>query len=394
MSSVLGVAGPSAYWYLARGTGAVSLVLLTASVVLGVLGSVRFTAGPRWPRFAIDTLHREVSLLVLVLLAAHILTSVLDGFAPIRLIDAVIPFVSPYRPLWLGLGALSFDLLIALVVTSLVRRRLGYRAWRAIHWLAYASWPVAVLHGLGTGTDTKVWWMLALTAACVAAVVVAVCVRIGSAVEEPAGVRGGAIALVVATPLALAIFTLAGPLQKGWAHRAGTPASLFRSSLTAASAPASAAGGASATGTSSGAGAAGATGTSSGAGAAAATAATRVRLRTPFTAHLSGTAKQTAQAGGAIIDLALRLSGGAHGRLRVRMAGAPLDGGGLSMTGSQVDLLADGSPVLEGEITSLQGNEFVARVQDGSGSQVSLHALVSIDSNTGAVTGTLSGTKR
>ena len=105
----------------------------------------------------------------------------LDRFAPISLLDAVIPFVSPYRPLWLGLGTLSFDLLVALVITSLLRRRLGYRAWRAIHWLAYASWPVAVLHGLGTGSDSKAWWMLALTAACVAAVLVAVLARIASA---------------------------------------------------------------------------------------------------------------------------------------------------------------------------------------------------------------------
>jgi hypothetical protein len=119
-----------------------------------------------------------------------------------------------------------------------------------------------------------------------------------------------------------------------------------------------------------------------------------VKLKTPFTAHLSGTAKQTEESGGAIIDLALDLSGGAHGRLRVRMAGAPLDGGGLSMTGSQVDLLANGGPVLEGQITSLQGDQFVARVEDPSGSQFSLHALVSIDGNSGAVTGTLSGTKR
>jgi methionine sulfoxide reductase heme-binding subunit len=226
--------GPSAYWYLARGTGAVSLVLLTASVVLGILGSIRFAAAPRWPRFAIDSLHRDVSLLVLVVLVAHIITSVLDSFAPIRLIDAAIPFTSAYRPLWLGLGALSFDLLIALVVTSLLRRRLGYRAWRAIHWLAYASWPVAVFHGLGTGSDTKVWWMLALTAACVAAVLIAVWVRIGSEAEEEErrGVRAGAMALTIATPLALAIFTLAGPLQKGWARRAGTPASLLGGSFT------------------------------------------------------------------------------------------------------------------------------------------------------------------
>src|SRR6201999_1236852 len=171
-------AGTSAYWFLARGTGAVALLLLTGSVVLGVLGSVRFDAGPRWPRFTIDALHRDVSLLVMVFLVLHVLTSVLDSFAPISLLDAVIPFAGTYRPFWLGLGAVSFDLLIALVVTSLARRRLGYRSWRAIHWLAYASWPVAVFHGLGTGSDSMAWWMLALTGACVAAVLLAVFVRI------------------------------------------------------------------------------------------------------------------------------------------------------------------------------------------------------------------------
>ena len=163
MTLALAAASPKAYWYLTRGTGAVALVLLTASVLLGVLGSLRFSAGPRWPRFAIETLHRDVSLLVMVVLAVHIVTSVLDSFAPISVLNAVIPFTGTYRPLWLGFGALSFDLLVALAATSLVRRRLGYRAWRSIHWLAYASWPVAVLHGLGTGSDTKVWWMLALT---------------------------------------------------------------------------------------------------------------------------------------------------------------------------------------------------------------------------------------
>jgi predicted ferric reductase len=143
---------PSAYWYLARGTGAVALVLLTSSVVIGIVGTVRF-ASPRWPRFAIDAVHRDISLLVLVVLAIHIVTSVLDGFAPISLLDGVIPFVTPYRPLWMGLGTLAFDLLLAIAITSVIRRRLGYRAWRAVHWLAYASWPVAVLHGLGTGSD-------------------------------------------------------------------------------------------------------------------------------------------------------------------------------------------------------------------------------------------------
>ena len=218
--------GPSAYWYLARGTGAVALVLLTVSVVIGILGSVRFAA-PRWPRFAIDALHRDISLLVLVVLVIHIVTSVLDGFAPITLLDGVIPFTSPYRPLWLGLGTLSFDLLVAIAITSIVRRRIGYRAWRAIHWLAYASWPVAVLHGLGTGSDVKQWWMLALTAVCIVAVLVAAWTRIAHVSSGHAGLRAPATALAVITPIGLMIFTLAGPLQRGWARRAGTPSALL-----------------------------------------------------------------------------------------------------------------------------------------------------------------------
>jgi hypothetical protein len=359
--------GPSAYWYLARGTGIVSLVLLTASVVLGILGSTRFSLAPRWPRFAIDTLHRDVSLLVIVLLVVHILTSVLDSFAPIKLTDAVIPFASAYRPLWMGLGALAFDILLAIVITSLVRRRLGYGAWRAVHWLAYASWPVAVLHGVGTGSDVKVGWVLGITAACVAAVVVATVYRILQSDEE-SGWRVPALALTIITPVALAIFTLQGPLQHGWAARAGTPSHLLAS-----------------------------TGRSVPARAIVPRPARRARpaaatLKAPFNARLTGTLTQSNVQGGAVVDLALQMSGGAHGRLRVRLAGAPLDGGGLSMTGSQVDLLADGLPsVLQGQIVSLQGTEFLARVTGGSGPALNLRANLNIDQS-GGVTGTLSAT--
>jgi sulfoxide reductase heme-binding subunit YedZ len=356
--------GPSAYWYLARATGAVALVLLTVSVVLGVLGSVRFSAAPRWPRFAIDALHRDSSLLVIVLVALHIVTSVLDGFAPITLLDGVIPFLTPYRPLWMGLGALSFDLLIALVVTSLLRRRLGYRSWRAIHWLAYASWPVAVLHGLGTGSDAKSFWMLALTVACMAAVVIAVLSRIARAHSAGGGLRAGATALSVATPIGIAIFALAGPLAHGWARRAGTPLKFLGGRVTASRA------------------------------AAAPAAATTAKgpLDRAFSATLSGSVSQSAASGGAIVELQLRLGGGANGQMRVLMGGSPLPGGGLSMTGSQVDLTAPGMPsALVGRILSLSGTRFVARVSDTSGSVIDVNANLTIDGNTGAVTGTLSG---
>jgi methionine sulfoxide reductase heme-binding subunit len=365
MSLVVAAAGPSAYWYLARGTGAVSLVLLTASVVLGLMGSLRFAAAPRWPRFAIDSLHRDVSLLVIAVLVIHIVTSVLDTFAPVKIADAVIPLASSYRPLWMGLGALSFDLLLALVATSLLRRRLGYGAWRAIHWLAYAAWPVAVLHGLGTGSDTKAGWMLALTMACTAVVLIAVWLRIARA-DAPA-VRVPAVALAVATPVAIAIFTLAGPLQTGWARRAGTPAALLPKSPVRAAL------------------------TTTRPAPAPAPAPRTDTLKAPFAATLNGTAVQTQEPAGAIVDLALRVSGGARGQLRVRLAGAPLGGGGLSMTGSQVDLSAVGlASVLQGRILSLQGQQFLARVADRTGSVLDLHANLNIDSQTGAVTGTLS----
>ena len=285
--------GPSAYWYLARGTGAVALVLLTASVVIGILGSVRFVA-ERWPRFAIDAVHRDVSLLVIVVLVIHIVTSVLDGFAPITLLDGVIPFNSPYRPLWLGLGTLSFDLLVAIAVTSLVRRRLGYRAWRAVHWLAYASWPVAVLHGLGTGSDTTQWWMLALTVVCIVAVLVAVWLRIGYVDAAHAGLRAPATALAVITPIGLMIFALAGPLQSGWAKRAGTPASLLGHATRAPSSS-----------TSGGSG-----GSGSGAGASS--------ISGPFTGNLSGSVRESAAPGGAVVDLTTNVSGQVRGRFRVQ----------------------------------------------------------------------------
>ena len=146
-------------WYFTRATGVVALVLLTVGMALGLLTAVRFE-GRQWPRFITIGLHRNMSLLALAFTAAHVLTTITDNFVPIDLQDAFVPFISPYRPLWLGFGAIALDLLIALTVTSLLRARLGYRSWRLVHWTAYLCWPLAVLHGLGTGTDTRTRWVL------------------------------------------------------------------------------------------------------------------------------------------------------------------------------------------------------------------------------------------
>jgi len=164
--------GP-ALWYATRATGLVTLLLLTGSVLLGLLTSGRF-GGASWPRFLTVGLHRNLSLLVMVFLALHVGTTVIDTFVPIPLTAAFIPFTSSYKMFWLGLGAVALDLLIALVATSLIRNRLGLRAWRRVHWAAYVCWPVALAHGLGIGTDRSTLWVFVLTLACAAAVAGAV----------------------------------------------------------------------------------------------------------------------------------------------------------------------------------------------------------------------------
>jgi len=223
--------GPSAYWYLTRGTGVVALILLTLSVALGVANSRRLRT-ERVPRFVVDAVHRNVSLLAVAFTAIHVITSLLDGFAPITVVDVFVPFTSAYRPIWLGFGAIAFDLLLALVLTSVLRRRFGYRAWRFTHWTAYACWPVALLHSFGTGSDVKFGWLLAVAAICVALVIAAVLVRTAAGWPHHRGVRVGAILACAAVPLGLIVWLPSGPLAKDWARRAGTPSYLLASSST------------------------------------------------------------------------------------------------------------------------------------------------------------------
>ena len=176
----------TAYWYLTRGSGAVTLILLTITVALGI-ANVQRVRTATVPRFALQALHRNVSLLAVAFLVVHVATTLLDSYVPIHLVDAIIPFGATYRPFWLGLGAVASDMVLALVLTSLVRGRLGYRAWRATHWLAYASWPIALLHSIGTGSDAGATWMVVILIACAAVMATAVIARIAQSLGESPG---------------------------------------------------------------------------------------------------------------------------------------------------------------------------------------------------------------
>jgi len=172
-------------WYATRATGLVTLLLLTASMLLGIITAGRF-ASEKWPRFVTVGLHRNVTLLVLAFLAVHVGATVLDTYTSIPATAAVVPFASSYKTPWLGLGAVAVDLLLAVLVTSLLRGRLGFRVWRGLHWLAYACWPVALIHGLGTGTDRRTLWVFAAAIGCACAVAAAATWRLAAAARAGA----------------------------------------------------------------------------------------------------------------------------------------------------------------------------------------------------------------
>jgi sulfoxide reductase heme-binding subunit YedZ len=357
---VIAATGPTTLWYLSRGTGVVSLLLLTAAVVLGVAGSLRAR-----PRVLLAGLHRNVPLLAIAFVIAHVLTTVADGYAPIGVKDAILPFLSPYRPVWLGLGTVAFDLLLALVVTSLLRARIGLRGWRAVHWLAYASWPVALMHGLGTGSDGKSSWLLVLTVVCTIAVALAVVLRV---LQTP-GVDGGrrlvALGAVPAVVLALFVWAETGPLQRGWALRAGTPASLI---AAAARSPIP---------------------TTS---AAAPSQHRALATPLPYTARVSGslTQSQSSSTGIATVQIDARTSGPIAGRLRATLYGLPLESGGLSMQSSDVAYATAGSPAAyRGPVVALAGTHITAVVADATGRHLRLDLDLQIDPSSGSVGGTL-----
>jgi len=169
-------------WLTSRASGLVLLVLFSAVVVLGV--ATQMGSAPRsWPRFVSAELHRTLALFAVALLALHVLTAILDPFVSIGWWATILPFASHYRAVALGLGALTIDLGAAVVVTSLMRRRLGHRVWRAVHWLAYLAWPLALAHSLSAGGDLGIWWVAALIWGSVGAVLLVVSIRVTAAIR-------------------------------------------------------------------------------------------------------------------------------------------------------------------------------------------------------------------
>jgi methionine sulfoxide reductase heme-binding subunit len=298
-------------------------------------------------------LHKNASLLAAVFLAVHIVTAVADSFAPIRIADAVIPFVGRYRPVWLGFGALGFDLLVALVVTSLLRERLGYRAWRAVHWAAYLCWPVAFLHGLGTGSDTRAGWGVLVNVGCLLAVLFAIWWRVGATRTAPTGRRVAATLTSLGVAFALVAWMVAEPMRPGWARRAGTPTDL----LVAASSSGSAVDG----------------------------------FAVPFTSSLQGSIGETdARNGRAVVTIDATLASEPGARLHLVVEGPALDDGGVAMRDSAARLVSGTGDPYRGHIADLNGDTLVATVRDPYGRGLRLDVQL-VPSGGNRITGSLTG---
>jgi hypothetical protein len=355
-------AAPSPYWFVTRATGVVALILLTCSVALGVAGVRRMQLANL--RFVVDALHRSVSLTAVAFVALHVLTALLDGFAPIGVLDVFIPFHSAYRPLWLGLGAVSFDLAAAVTVTSLLRDRFGHRAWRITHWLAYLSWPLALIHSYGTGTDPKTHWMLVLTTLCVAAVLAAVVARVSAGWPGHLPMRLSALGVAALFPLGLVAWLLSGPLASGWAQRAGTPPALLASARAAAAVSAGA-------------------GARSHAGSAARPVAVSARFHGRVRQDQLGP-------GAAVIDISLVVEDPRLRFVHIRIEGQAIPGGGVDMSDSQVSAgPASNRDRYSGRVTGLAGPTIQASAADRTGAAVTIVAQLQTQGRNGSASGVL-----
>jgi hypothetical protein len=319
-------------WDTARAGGLISYVLLTASVSLGLVLRNRWQSS-RWPRLVTNELHGYVSLLALVFIAVHVLAVAVDPFTHFGIAAVLVPFASHYRPIWMSLGIVALYLLLAVWVSTRLRQRIGHRLWRQIHVLTFAVYGAATLHGLGTGSDTRTGWAVALYATSLGLVGTLAAIRLLAPVGRDARPRPLAALAAAVAVLAAVAWSLGGPLAPGWSRRAGGTvprAAIARPHL---------------------------------ARAARASRPSAV-VQVPFTARYVGrlTVDPLNDQGRVTLRIDGALSGGTKDHLEILIHGIPLEDGGVAMEQSRVRM-GTTTPLYHGEITSLSGSRLVAALR-------------------------------
>jgi sulfoxide reductase heme-binding subunit YedZ len=298
--------------------------------------------------------------------AIHVVSTVSDGYVPIGFADAFVPFLTPYRPIWVGLGALAFDLLLAVMITTALRHRIGFPAWRFVHWLAYLCWPIAMFHSLGSGSDSALPFVLLINALCAAAVLSTVFWRVVTGRTFAFGRRAAALVGAAVISLSMVVFAALGPLRPGWSRRAGTSTALLAelAGKNAAS-----------------------TTTNSSLGSSPPTPATGTVPPAPFTFGFTGSQTTTGpdSEGAMQVTLTMQLQNASSTPLTVVLNGTPAQAGGIDMSSGTVDFGG-----YHGAVTALSGGSMVASV--AAPSPESLTLSLTVDQASGALSGTASAT--
>ncbi len=334
-------------WDIARIGGFTAYGLMLASVVIGLVLSLRWKS-VRYPRFVTNELHRFVTLLALVFTIVHGIAVAVDPFIKLSLPELVIPFASHYRPVWMAFGIVAGDLLLAIYLSERVRARIGYDWWRRFHTLAFVVYVFATIHGLGTGSDARTPWAIAIY--------VGGAILVGSLLAwrlwptgavgrlRPALLVGAAVSV-----LAIGAWAGTGPLAPGWAAAAGGAATPAPAAVAVAR---------------------------------PAPTATPERIELPFQATLKGTANQTDANGGTLV-IDAKMSGGVAGRFQAKI---PLAGDAQT---APLTLTVDPSgATCQGDITSARQGRLGGTCSLPDGRVLALSMRVGLD-DSGAFVGTI-----
>jgi Ferric reductase like transmembrane component len=353
--------GSGLTWEVARASGFMAYGLLTASVVIGLVVSLKWRS-PRWTRFITTELHRFVTLLALIFTALHTVTVAIDPFIKFTPVEVLVPFVSHYRPLWIALGIAATYLVIAVYASVWIRSRIGYAWWRRFHYLSFAAFVLTLVHGLGTGSDTRTPWAIGVYAGSVVLVGVLFSVR----ALPPRGERSHPIVAGVAASALMvgAYWAWQGPLQPGWNAIAND-----------------------------GNGPGGAIGALAQAGPTTAPSTQPSASSTPipaprqaFSDTLSGQLAQAAD--GSVVLSATLQSSGDQVTLRLR----PTDDGQVRLQGSTLTLMAPDGDTCAGSVQGSDDNGLVAACRSASGGSAWLLRMVLTGDSSGAVSGSFRAT--
>ncbi len=342
-------------WDTARAGGFAAYILLTLAVTAGLILRNRWQSD-RWPRLVTNELHGYLSLLALVFIVVHVAAVTIDPFTHFGLKDILLPFVSRYRPLWMGLGIVSLYLLLAVWLSTRLRKRIGHRLWRQIHLLAFLVYAGTTVHGLGSGSDTRTTWAMAVYGGSVAVVCGLTARRLLVPVARDDRSRPLGAALTGLAVVGVAAWAFVGPLAAGWGLHAGgahktVVVAVPGAKITIAS------------------------------GA----------VRTPFVATFRGraTVSRANDVGLVTVRIHGALRGGTTDHLEILVHGSPLNDGGVAMQASHVSLGA-ATALYSGQIVKLSGSRLVATVSSSS-EKLRLNISLRFGSD-GSARGTVRGT--